>query len=104
MIWKSTRRAAELKRQSLFGTSLTFNNITVTCTATSKEGRNKIERNDIMPEKPVVFTLLVEDFRRLGIGLRSVVESLGLKFQVYAIQDDDADATTDLRCTLQLSK
>lgn len=102
--WALARERGEQKRQELYPTSLTFNGIQVTCTGTSKEGSNKLERNDIMPERPVVFTLLSQDFARLQIHLRSVVESIGLKFQVFAIQEDDADATVDLRCTLYLGK
>lgn len=104
--WQDIREAQEENRQSLWGTTLTFNGVEFPCTATSPEQTGQMERTAIMPTKPVVFTVLNADYdtlRAMGLGLRSIIESNGDSFQVYALNNDPADSTADLRCVFNVS-
>lgn len=101
--WLDARKTQEEFRQTQWGITIEFNGLQATCEGTSPEARNEMQRTSLMPERPVSFTLLNADFTRLGISLRSVVKSGGYEFQVFAINDDPADATVDIRCTLNVS-
>lgn len=100
--WLDVRERQEEFRQTLWGITLEFNGLTATCEGTSPEQTSELQRTSLMPNRPVTFSLLNADFARLGIKLRDVVKSGGLNFQVYAISDDPADATTDIRCTYKV--
>lgn len=56
-----------------------------------------------MPEKPVTITVLNADYVLLGSpSIRAQVTWEGLVFQIYAINNDPADATVDLRCIFKV--
>lgn len=96
--WATMRKAGFLKRSNDFGTTITFNGVTVQATATSKESSKELQRTSIFPKKPTVFTILREDFITLGVDIRNEIISEETTYEVVTINDDDADATVDLRC------
>lgn len=99
-----TRRAAFLSMVGLWGITLTYSGVAPVygAIATSPEQVHELQRNAYMPLKPSTFSILREDyatFSAMGLTLREKIESGGTIYQIYAINDDPADATVDLRCT-----
>lgn len=104
MSWESVREYSEVFRQSLWGTMVAVAGLNpVPCEASTPEDRAPLQRSDVMPEKPVTITVLNADYAALGSPkLRSLLQWEGLVFQIYAINDDPADATVDMRCNLKV--
>lgn len=100
--WQNARKAAFLAMLGEFGSTLQINGIEYTCLSTSKATQLEQMRNDFMPKRPTTFSILREVFDALipPMQPRDNLTSLGFQFQVYQIDDDDADATVDLRCNL----
>ena len=105
--WKDQRRAEHLAAIATFGSTVTFNNLTADCLSDSKEIVSINQRTSQMPQRPAKFSLLREEFDRIGLKTtvgqpRQVVQAQGFNFEIYAVIDDDADATIDMRATLKL--
>lgn len=101
--WRAARRIAFSAELVMFGTNLTCNAVTVPALCTGKEYLLEMKRNAMLPTRPCVFSILREDYVAIGSPTsRDTVSSLGFTFQILAPNDDDADATIDLRCTLDV--
>lgn len=103
MSWQSVRLYQEDFRQRLWGTLVTGRLATVPCEATSPEDRSPLQRNNVMPEKPVIITVKNADYALMGSpSIRDSITWETLVFQIYAINDDPADATVDMRCVYKV--
>lgn len=105
MSWIECRDAAETLRQYLWGTMVSTSAYMagVPCEATSPEDRKPLQRNNVMPEKPVIITVKNADYILLGSpSTRDLVTWETLVFQIYAINQDPSDATVDMRCIFKV--
>jgi hypothetical protein len=107
MSWQSVRRSAFLQMVVLWPISITYKAVAPPsgCIATSTAIELEMQRNDMMPKKPVTFSILREDFlvfQSAGMAPRETIQSYGSDFQIYGILDDPSDATVDLRCTFKV--
>lgn len=103
--WKDARQYTEEFRQQLWGTMVSNSTFPagVPCEATSPEDRSPLQRNNVMPEKPVSIAVLNADYVSLGSpGPRKEIQWEGLTFMIYAINADPADATVDMRCLFKV--
>lgn len=103
-IWKDVRQAGEEFRQVLWGTMVSTSTYLagVPCEATSPEDRQQLNRNNVMPEKPVSIAVLNADYVLLGSPRpRAEITWEGYTFLIYATNSDPADATVDMRCLLK---
>lgn len=103
MSWQDVRLATEDFRQDLWGTLVTGSTSTVPCEATSPEDKKPLQRNNVMPERPVIITVTNADYLLMGSpALRDIVTWNEDIYMIYAINDDPADATVDMRCILKV--
>lgn len=103
MSWQDVRLASEDFRQGLWGTQVSGRIATVPCEATSPEDKSPLQRNNVMPEKPVIITVKNADYLLMGSpSVRDSITWEGIVFQVYAINDDPSDATVDIRCVYKV--
>lgn len=103
MSWQDVRLYQEQYRQRLWGTLVTGRLATVPCEATGPESTKPLQRNDVMPHKPVIITVTNSDFLLMGSPtMRDEITWEGnTTLLIYGVTDDPRDATVDFRCFLK---
>ncbi len=82
------------------GTQLSFDGATIDALCPQKEQLREMQQANFLGRRDAQFMIRRTDYVTLGINDKSTVESVGAKFQVTSILDDDAEPTVDVRARL----
>ena len=98
--WYAQRLRAFERQLEINGTTLSYKGATIRCLAPSKEQRKEIQRTDYVGQRQATFTIARTDYERYKLDSKSTFTSVGSKFMIESILDDDADPHVDLVCNL----
>lgn len=98
--WETERSHLQTENVATYGSTLTYKGAEVSCICPPKEYFQEMQRVDYIGQRSATFTITRDDFDSLSIAAKDIITSAGTSFMVYAIIDDDAEPTVDLRCNL----